>query len=161
MPDLLHPMKITTPLLLLLTGVIAFAAGAGSQQIRGDLESHIYRQAEARKSTGDWGAIRIYTEEGTPTYGTESMLAAELEFLPGKRLQPPHQHAKEEFQYVIEGSGTWTLNGKDIPLQKGDLMYAKPWDLHGIANTGTEPLRFLVIKWNSKGVARPVEPARK
>jgi mannose-6-phosphate isomerase-like protein (cupin superfamily) len=78
------------------------------------------------------------------------MLTAELEFLPGKQLQPPHRHEQEEFQYVIEGSGTWHLNGQDIPLQKGDLMYAKPGDLHGIANTGKEPLRFLVVKWNSK-----------
>jgi mannose-6-phosphate isomerase-like protein (cupin superfamily) len=79
------------------------------------------------------------------------MLAAELEFLPGKRLQPPHRHVNEEFQYVIEGSGTWTLNGEEIPLRQGDLMYARPGDLHGIANTGSGPLRFLVIKWISKG----------
>ena len=144
-------MKITTPLLLLATAIVAFAAGASSSPSRAELTSRIYRQAEARQSTGDWGSIRVYTEEGTPTVGTESMLAAELEFLPGKRLQPPHRHVHEEFQYVIEGSGTWTLNGKEVPLQKGDLMYAKPGDLHGIANTGTEPLRFFVVKWISKG----------
>src|SRR6185503_15800248 len=27
------------------------------------------------------------------------------------QLQPPHQHADEEFQYVSAGSGTWVLNG--------------------------------------------------
>src|SRR3546814_6282483 len=40
----------------------------------------------------------------------------------------------------------------DITLKPGDLMYSKPWDSHGVRNTGTETLRFFVVKWNSKGV---------
>ena len=31
--------------------------------------------------------------------------------------------------------------------------HAAPWDVHGIRNTGRAPLRFVVWKWNSKGVA--------
>jgi mannose-6-phosphate isomerase-like protein (cupin superfamily) len=114
------------------------------------LESHIFRESTARKSTGDWGFIRIYTPDVTMTQGTDSMLTAELEFLPGERLQPPHRHPEEEWQYVISGHGTWTLHDEEIPLQPGDLMYAKPGDLHGIANTSSEPLKFLVVKWRSR-----------
>jgi mannose-6-phosphate isomerase-like protein (cupin superfamily) len=84
------------------------------------------------------------------------MLTAVLEFLPGKQLQPPHQHAEEEFQYVIEGSGTWTLNGIESPITKGDMMYAKPWDIHGISNTSGDTLKFFVVKWLNKGVAEPL-----
>lgn len=151
--------KKSVLLLLFITCIISFAAGKmwGNKKPAKDIESHIYRKAEARKSTGNWGSIYIYTSDSTPTYGTESMLTAQLEFLPGKQLQPPHQHANEEFQYVMEGSGTWFLNGKDIPIQKGDLMYAKPWDIHGISNTGTDTLRFFVVKWNNKGVPKPVK----
>jgi len=146
-------MKIIQSLVALLVATAAFAAGTlweRRQMQAAPLESRIIREADAKKSTGTWGAIEIYTADGTPTVGTSSMLVAELEFRPGQRLQPPHRHENEEFQYVISGSGTWHLNGKDIPLQPGDLMYAKPGDLHGIANTGTEPLRFLVVKWISK-----------
>jgi mannose-6-phosphate isomerase-like protein (cupin superfamily) len=143
------------PLPLLSCAAIAalsFAAGTALERHHqaAVLESKILREVDARKSSGDWGSIRIYTPDSTVTAGTSSMLTAELEFLPGKQLQPPHRHDQEEFQYVIEGTGTWHLNGQDIPLQKGDLMYAKPGDLHGIANTGKEPLRFLVVKWLSK-----------
>ena len=144
----------TIPLLIgVLLAAASFAAGMlwERQHIQAaPLESRIIREAEARKSAGAWGSIEIYTAEGTPTVGTSSMLVAELEFLPGQQLQPPHRHEHEEFQYVISGSGTWHLNGTDIPLQAGDLMYAKPGDLHGIANTSGEPLRFLVMKWISK-----------
>jgi quercetin dioxygenase-like cupin family protein len=141
-------------LLLLITGILSFAGGRiwEANRRRPDLPSHIYKKTEARKSSGNWGSIYIYTDDSTSTLGTESMLTAQLEFLPGQRLQPPHQHANEEFQYVMEGSGTWFLNGKETPIHKGDLMYAKPWDMHGIANTGTDTLRFFVVKWNSKGV---------
>jgi quercetin dioxygenase-like cupin family protein len=147
-------MKTIQSLIVLLVAAAAFAAGARWERHQAQaapLESRIIREADAKKSTGTWGSIEIYTPEGTPTMGTSSLLAAELEFLPGRQLQPPHRHVNEEFQYVISGSGTWHLNGTDIPLQEGDLMYAKPGDLHGIANTSTEPLRFLVVKWISKG----------
>ncbi len=140
---------------MLFTAAIAicsFFAGTlwASKAVPPDLESRIWSAADARLSTGSWGSIRIYTPDTTRTVGEESMLTAQLEFLPGKQLQPPHQHAEEEFQYVIEGSGTWSLNGKDYPLKAGDLMYSKPMDWHGIDNTGDKPLRFFVFKWRSK-----------
>ena len=142
----------------LVTVALSFAAGAswGGKKSTADLESRIFQKSDARKSLGDWGSIHIYTSEETSTYGTDSMLTAELEFLPGKQLQPPHRHENEEFQYIIEGTGTWFLNGRETRIKPGDLMYAKPWDLHGISNTGTTPLRFFVMKWNNKGVEKPV-----
>ena len=70
----------------LVTAALSFAAGAswGSKKSTADLESHIFQKSDARKSSGDWGSIHIYTNEETSTYGTDSMLTAELEFLPGK-----------------------------------------------------------------------------
>lgn len=139
----------------------SFFAGTlwANKDAKPTLESHIFSAAEARVSRGSWGSIAIYTEDGQPSFGANSVLTAELEFLAGKQLQPPHQHADEEFQYVIEGAGTWTLNGRDYPLKKGDLMYTQPWDWHGIRNSSDEPLRFFVFKWKSRGVAEPARPA--
>lgn len=144
--------KSTAIPLFVVIAVLSFAAGAAFEKTGQPppLESRIIRRAETKQSTGAWGSIHIYTPESTVTTGTASMLTAELEFFPGKQLQPPHQHVHEELQYVIAGTGTWFLNGKEIPLETGDLMYAKPGDLHGIANTSNEPLRFLVMKWISK-----------
>lgn len=140
----------------------SFAAGvAVEKQAAGkDLDSHIYAEGDARLTSGAWGKLRIYTEEATPTYGTSSMLTAELEILPGQELHPPHEHADEEFQYIVSGGGTWFLNGKQFPIKPGDLMYSKPWDSHGVRNTGTEPLRFFVVKWNSKGVQLTAQPGK-
>jgi len=118
------------------------------------LASVILARAEARLAGGDWGTIRLYTEDGTPTVDESSLLTAELEFKPGQQLQPPHQHAEEELQYVIAGVGTWFLNGVETPIQPGDLMYAKPWDWHGISNVNSDTqLRFLVVKWRVRDSA--------
>ena len=153
-------LKLRLPAFIVLTAALSFAAGVAVEKRSAPppLESRINRVADARNSTGDWGSIQIYTSDATATVGTDSLLTAQLEFLPGKRLQPPHLHAEEELQYVIEGSGTWFLNGEETPIRPGDLMYAKPGDLHGIANTSGEPLRFFVVKWKSRGVAAQATP---
>jgi mannose-6-phosphate isomerase-like protein (cupin superfamily) len=145
---------------IMISGVLmtaSFCAGTlwAQKPVKPPLDSHIWKAADARRSTGAWGWISIYTEDAQPSFGTSSVLTAALEFLPGKQLQPPHQHADEEFQYVIEGSGTWSLNGKEFPLAAGDLMYSKPWDWHGIRNSGNKPLRFFVFKWKSRAEVVP------
>jgi mannose-6-phosphate isomerase-like protein (cupin superfamily) len=139
---------------------VSFCAGTlwAQKPARAPLDSHIWKAGDARVSTGSWGSISIYTEDGQASTGTSSVLTARLEFLPGKQLQPPHQHADEEFQYVIEGSGTWSLGGVEYPLAAGDLMYSKPWDWHGIRNSGDKPLRFFVFKWKARG-DEPPKPA--
>jgi quercetin dioxygenase-like cupin family protein len=72
-----------------------------------------------------------------------------VELKAGSEPHPPHQHVDEEFLYVLEGSGTWFLNGKEIPAKTGDVLYTAPNDIHGI-RAGAAPLRFFVAKWRTK-----------
>ena len=58
--------------------------------------------------------------------------------------------------------GPWS---GDVGLQVGYLL---PWAcqgdrqvVHGIKNTGATPLTFVVMKWNTKGVAIPPAPGNK
>jgi len=147
------------PIVIVLVAA-SFSAGTLWAQKFGQapLESHIYSAGDARTSKGEWGEIHIYTEDATQTFGIRSLLTASLTFLPGRQLQPPHQHPDEEFQYVVEGEGTWSLNGKEQPLHAGDLMYTKPWDWHGIRNSGDRPLKFFVFKFRARGVPEPAKP---
>ena len=52
----------------------------------------------------------------------------------------------------------YLIDARNRPAKPGDMQYAAPWDVHGIRNTGREPLRFVVWKWQSKGVAAPARP---
>lgn len=153
-------MKRLLLVLLPATVALSFAAGAAWENHRAaaDLESHIYREADARKSTGDWGSIRIYTPDTTTTHGTDSMLTAELEFLPGKRLQPPHQHEQEEFQYVIEGTGTWFLNGQETPIKPGDPCMRNPGTCTASPTPATSRSAFSFSSGRAKASKNPLHP---
>jgi mannose-6-phosphate isomerase-like protein (cupin superfamily) len=131
---------------------VVFLSGvaAGAARGRADQASAIRGQAEARRAVSDWGTLYTYFEG--ESYGTRDGLAAVAVIKPGREIHPPHEHAEEEYLMVLEGQGTWHLNGRERPARAGDLQYAAPWDVHGIRNTGRVPLRFVVWKWNAKGV---------
>ncbi len=122
-----------------------------------DLETKVITKEGATELNEDWGNLFIYSDEATAsTYGTKNTLTAIAEIKPGMEIHPPHQHTAEEFMYVLEGNGTWSLNGVESEAKSGDVMYANPWDLHGISNTGEETLKFFVIKWDNKGMETPI-----
>ncbi len=117
-------------------------------------------QQESVLEEYDWGTFQKYYQQGE-TYGTKDVLVGVAVIKPGYETHPPHQHVEEEFLMVTEGQGTMHLNGQNVATQKGDLLYTSPWDIHGIKNTGTEPLTFVVFRWNNKGVALPIKPSEK
>jgi mannose-6-phosphate isomerase-like protein (cupin superfamily) len=138
--------------------ILAFAAGTlFSAQRRDAMSSAIVPQSQAQKQDSDWGSLYTYYEG--ESFGTKDGLYAVAVIKPGQQIHPPHEHAEEEYLMVLGGSGTWHLNGKESAAKAGDVLYAKPWDVHGINNSGKEPLRFVVWKWNNKGVAAPKKPS--
>ena len=111
---------------------------------------------DAKANQADWGEMRRYfTGE---TLGTKNVLTAVAVVKPGKTVHRAHRHAEEEYLILAEGSGTWSLAGKESPAKRGDILYAEPWVYHGITNTGTEQLIFVVVRFNSKGVKVPPRP---
>ena len=138
------------------------AAGLAVPIVRGQgaakapLASARVTWADASATRADWGELRAHFEG--ETYGLGYALAAVAVIKPGQQNHPPHQHADEEFLFVTEGSGRWHLDGKEFPAAKGDAIYAAPWVMHGITNTGNVPLTWVVFKWNGKGVKAPEAP---
>ena len=120
------------------------------------LRSKLIRWDEAQVSQDSWGEFRRYfAGEG---FGVKDVLAAFAVVKPGEALHKAHRHAEEEFLVITEGSGTWSIDGKDVPLKKGDVLYVEPWVPHGCTNTSKEPMTFFVARWSGKGVAAPPEP---
>src|SRR5262245_53509535 len=126
----------------------------------GDLDSCIVSFAKGEVAEkGAFGEFRKLL--GGETRSLKDLLAGACVLEPGQQIHPPHVHADEEFLYVAKGEGTWHLNGKDSAAHEGDVLYVKPWDLHGLTNTGKERLTFLVIKWNGRQLPVPEKPAGK
>lgn len=135
----------------------ALVTTSAQSQPNGPLKSQVVSWDDAQSSTGEWGEMRSHFHG--ETFGTTDVLAALAVIKPGQALHPAHRHVEEEYLLVTEGSGVWHLDGKEFPAKKGDVLYIEPWVMHGLINTGTEPLTFFVVKWNSKGVPLPPEPA--
>ncbi len=120
------------------------------------LKSGVVRFDDAKTHHGDWGEMRRYfTGE---THGTKDVLTAVAVVEPGKAVHRAHRHAQEEYLILVEGKGTWSLDGKEFPASRGDILYTEPWVYHGLTNTGTDRLIFAVVRFNSKGVPLPPRP---
>ncbi len=60
--------------------------------------------------------------------------------------QGPHTHHGEgEAYYIIRGQGLYNDNGTMVPVEVGDVTFVEPEEIHGIINTGREPLEFIAL----------------
>ena len=51
----------------------------------------------------------------------------------------------EELYYFLEGRGIMWIDGEDIPIAAGDAVLVPPGADHGFRNTGTTPLKLLIM----------------
>ncbi|MDR3699642.1 MAG: cupin domain-containing protein [Candidatus Sulfopaludibacter sp.] len=100
---------------------------------------------QAKVTHEPFGDTRIFFEG--PTGQLNSMTAGSLRLNPGMEPHPPHQHPEEEFMIVTEGHGEILVDGKIHPVGPGSMMYSASNRLHGIKNTGKNPLLFYFYKW--------------
>jgi len=68
---------------------------------------------------------------------------AELE--PGAEVGYHVHHGESESYYIFGGSGTYNDNGVISPIGSGDVTFTPTGAGHGIANTGTEVLKFIAL----------------
>ncbi len=151
-------IELRKTIIAIAASVFVFLAGALFSQPLGNLiSSAVVTAKEAKTEAAAWGNFSTYFQG--ETYGTKDVLTGVAVIKPGQEIHPPHQHAEEEYLMVLEGEGAWHLNGKTFAAHAGDILYAAPWEVHGIKNTGSSALKFVVWKWNNKGVTLPPQPA--
>lgn len=152
--------------LAIIWGLSAAVLLAGCSQSDGDtvadtiapvaLETQVLTPATAAASEEEWGIFVQYFAGDTA--GLSDLLSGKATILPGLEIHPPHRHSEEEFLMVVEGRGEWTVGDETFEAGEGDMLYAAAWDLHGIKNTGEEPLTFVFWKAHPKGMPVPADP---
>ncbi|WP_434132245.1 histidine kinase [Sporomusa sphaeroides] len=91
----------------------------------------------------EWGYIEwMYIHE--ESNATQSMNVGITVILPGKH-QYPHIHTDEQMLYILDGEGIYTINGNTMTLRKGMYIYMEAGTSHETVNTGTVPLRELLV----------------
>ena len=60
--------------------------------------------------------------------------------------QRPHTHGdQDKIYFVLEGSGRFSLGGKEERLGTGEALGAEAGIEHGLFNDGNEPMLILVV----------------
>lgn len=68
------------------------------------------------------------------------------EIAAGTRAHPPHTHSGVEAFYIFSGTGTLEVeDGTQIQVGPNQAIVVDPARLHGLVNSGTTPLRYLVV----------------
>jgi mannose-6-phosphate isomerase-like protein (cupin superfamily) len=56
-----------------------------------------------------------------------------------------HDHGDEEVYVIISGHGRMRVENDEVDVEPGDVIVNPPGGTHGLANTGSEPLRMVVL----------------
>ena len=64
----------------------------------------------------------------------------------------------EELYYCMEGEGVMWIDGEDVPVAAGDAVLAPARSYHGLKNTGSVPLKLVLI-WGTPTeiISRPMK----
>ncbi|WP_017379488.1 cupin domain-containing protein [Paenisporosarcina sp. TG-14] len=74
-----------------------------------------------------------------------SSTAFVLNFLPGQQL-PSHTHPGSDlFIMTVEGTGVFTIDGKEVNVMKNDLVHCSDQEQLSFNNNGTERVSLYVI----------------
>lgn len=58
-----------------------------------------------------------------------------LNFLPGQEMKAHHHPGKDLFLFVLEGTGTVTVDDEPIVMETGDVLYCEAEEKIGFINT--------------------------
>ncbi len=123
---------------------------------------HLTKLCEARPECGeDWGTQTltdlswlIDAELGGSELGAVARMTIEA-----GGGQEPHRHpGSEEITLVLEGEGTALVDGRQVPIEAGNLLYAPAGSAHALI-AGPEGLDLLVVLCATSAAAAGWEPA--
>jgi oxalate decarboxylase/phosphoglucose isomerase-like protein (cupin superfamily) len=104
----------------------------------------IVRTEDVETLVYDWGTIRLLSEPGLT--GAERMTSGLVELAVGKGHDRHNHPGTEEIIFVLSGEGEQTVDDHGpVHVGPGASIFVPNSAFHSTLNTGTEPMRLLVI----------------
>jgi mannose-6-phosphate isomerase-like protein (cupin superfamily) len=75
---------------------------------------------------------------------TQCSLAEEM-LPPGCAVTPHHHRDLEEIYYIVSGAGLMTVGENSREVGAGDAVYIPRGHRHSLKNTGTEPIKLILV----------------
>ncbi|WP_068677319.1 cupin domain-containing protein [Oceanobacillus sp. Castelsardo] len=69
---------------------------------------------------------------------TTRSVAFMLNFLPGQHMKPHNHPDRELYLHVVEGNGTFSINGEDLEVKTGDVVLCGADEQIGFINTSED-----------------------
>ena len=78
-------------------------------------------------------------------YQSPRLLVGLNAFEPGQAHALHAHEGMDKVYQVLEGEGTFLLDGRELPMKAGDMLVAPPGVPHGVRNASTARLLVFVI----------------
>ncbi|RKQ71037.1 mannose-6-phosphate isomerase-like protein (cupin superfamily) [Litorimonas taeanensis] len=146
------------PSLFVCTAFLVIACSETDVQHSADNSAvtEVKSESDVHTDRENWGDFHLYFNEDT--HATNSVIVGVAKIKPGEQVHPAHRHKDEEYLLITKGEGIWLIHGEERPAKAGDMLYAAPWDYHGITAAADSPLEFVVFKYSAKDTPPPVDP---
>jgi XRE family transcriptional regulator, regulator of sulfur utilization len=137
----------------IFTAVIAsgvtLACVSVAQQPTGLLDSTAWKWEDMQAKRTDVGELRQVVRQPTRTLDELEMHITTLN--PRTTSHPPHTHPNEEMVIVREGTLQAHVNGEEVIVGPGSVLFYASMQPHGVRNIGETPATYFVINWASPG----------
>jgi quercetin dioxygenase-like cupin family protein len=106
----------------------------------------------------DVGELRAVVRQPTRTLEELEMHITTLN--PHTASHPPHTHPNEEMVILKEGTLQAHVNGKEVVVKPGGILFYASMQPHAVQNIGDTPATYYVINWSTeKSKKIPPKPA--
>lgn len=137
----------------LVTAAIAVSVTLACVSVADDkpglLDSTAWKWEDMAVKKTDVGELRSLVREPTRTLDELEMHITTLN--PHTASHPPHTHPNEELVIVREGTLQAHVNGKEIVVGPGSVLFYASMQPHAVKNIGATPATYFVINWASPG----------
>lgn len=129
------------------------ACVAMAQQPTTNLESTAWKWQDIAARDTDVGQYRHVVRQPTRTLVELEMHITTLK--PHTASHPPHTHPNEELVIVKEGTLRAHVNGQEIEVGPGSVLFFASMQPHAVQNIGDTPATYHVINWKTAATAAP------
>ena len=131
----------------LAASAITLACVSVAQQPAKLLDSTAWKWEDLPAKKTDVGELRSVVREPTRTLDELEMHITTLNAHTASHA--PHTHPNEEMVIVREGTLQAHVNGKEIVVGPGSVLFFASMQPHAVQNVGDGPATYFVINWKS------------
>jgi quercetin dioxygenase-like cupin family protein len=133
----------------LVASAITLACASIAQEPAKLLDSTAWKWEDMAPKKTDVGELRPVVRAPTRTLDELEMHITTLNAHTASH--PPHTHPNEEMVIVREGTLQAHVNGKEVVVGPGSVLFFASMQPHAVQNIGDVPATYFVINWASPG----------